>query len=147
MTIDWTSPTNMVSKHFSVKEVLYLPQWNRMADANDGLNDVIKSNLIALCNKLDQVRDLINKPFIVHVVYRSPDYNKLIGGATNSSHCLGLAMDFHVEGMTCDEVKLFILSNKILEIMDMRLENNGQGASWIHLSNDWQPGHNRYFYP
>jgi zinc D-Ala-D-Ala carboxypeptidase len=144
--IDWTNPTDKVSNHFSVHECLWLPTWNRMANESDGLDDNVKTNLITLCSKLDQLRDVLNKSINVHVTLRPEAYNQLIGGAPNSAHKYGKACDFDVEGMNCDDVRQYILDNKVLEILNLRMEQK-PGSNWVHLGNDWQPGHNRYFIP
>src|ERR1700756_219546 len=104
MVIDWSNPNYMVSKHFAVKEALYLPTWGRMATEADGLDDTVKSNLIDLFKRLDQLRDVLGKPIRIHVAFRPDAYNKLIGGAPDSAHKYGKAADFDVEGMSCDEV-------------------------------------------
>lgn len=138
--------TGPISKHFSWEEALYLPQWSRQADELDGLSDVIKANLVSLFNKLDIVRDYFQKPIIVHVTYRPLEYNKLIGGAPNSSHIQGLACDFHIDGLVCDDARQTILDNNKLEEWNMRMENRPE-SNWIHLGNDAIPGHNLFFLP
>lgn len=39
------------------------------------------------------IRALYNKPITVTSGYRTKEYNRLIGGARNSQHCLGKALD------------------------------------------------------
>lgn len=142
--IDWTSLSCPVSKYFSVSECLYLPQWNRIATEADGLNDTIKNNLIKLCIKLDVVRDFFNRPMMVHSMYRPQAYNDLIGGAKGSAHIEGLACDFHISEMICDEARGLILPH--LEEWGMRMEDL-PGAGWCHLDlREPGPG-GRFFKP
>jgi phenylpyruvate tautomerase PptA (4-oxalocrotonate tautomerase family) len=151
----------MVSKHFTVKEAIWLPQWNRLAnEKEDSLTQDAKDALVKLFTEvMDEVRELIEKPITVHVAFRSPDYNVLIGGARLSIHMarkyddgnLAAACDWSADmgkgsiGANCDALKE-ILKPK-LESMDIRMEDNGVGASWIHLD-DRKPGPGgRFFKP
>ena len=145
MNINWDDPTAKISQHFTVKEALWLPSWNRMANASDGLNDEIKNNLVVLFNKLDSVREYFNKPMIAHCAYRPPAYNSLVGGAAKSSHMLGRAFDFHVQDLDCDIARSKIMSDHKLEIWNLRMEMN-PGGNWLHLDNSWAGGI-RYFKP
>ena len=47
-------------------------------------------NLLML---LDNIRHRAGIPFKINSAYRSPEYNKKIGGVSNSAHCLGKAVD------------------------------------------------------
>lgn len=139
--VDWNDPNSKISNHFTVHEATWLPTWNRMANETDGLDDTVKANLIKLCLAMDIVRDFIGKPINVHVTYRPPAYNKLIGGATHSAHVLGLAMDFDC-GENCDDTRQKLIP--MLESWNMRLENHN--GPWCHLDL-MPPNPNRYFIP
>ncbi len=67
-----------------------------------------------LVDKLQMLRDLVNKPIIVTSGCRCKKYNKHIGGVNNSPHLLGLAVDTQVEGMT--PTTLAILASRIHHI-------------------------------
>ena len=62
-------------------------------------------------DKLQCLRDLIEKPIVVTSGCRCHDYNRHIGGVINSPHLDGLAADIQVEGMT--PVTLAIIANRI----------------------------------
>ena len=47
----------------------------------------------AALDKLQALRDRLGVPLIVHSAYRSPDYNRRVGGATHSMHLQGAAFD------------------------------------------------------
>ena len=139
-----------ISKHFSFHEALWCPQWNREADESDdnslSFEDVTK-NLVLLFERMDKIREFFDKPINVHCCYRPKDYNKLVGGASHSSHCLGEAIDFDVQGMTCDEVRQAILDNKLLESLGMRMENKPHSL-WVHLDiHPVPPNGHRFFLP
>ena len=149
--IDWTDPSDKVSKHFSVWEALFLPKWNRLANESDGLTDEIKSNLINLCEHMDFVRLYFNAPINTHCTFRPVLYNTLVKGAKNSAHLFGMAMDFDVLGMTCKAAQEKILADKKLEIWLMRMEDNTKSntvlPAWVHLDLRVPPTGNRFFIP
>ena len=49
-------------------------------------------------NVLEPIRDMVCAPIIITSGYRSPQLNKIVGGADNSQHMLGCAADFYVHG-------------------------------------------------
>lgn len=148
--IDWSNPDCKVSQHFTVKEMLWLPTWHRMANEQDGLDDKVKANLIDLAKSMDIVREYFGKSINVHVTYRPLEYNKAIGGALHSAHSEGGAMDFDVVGMNCDDARKKINDDGMLEKWQMRMEDISALASrnWVHLDRR-QPavGGHRFFKP
>jgi uncharacterized protein YcbK (DUF882 family) len=54
----------------------------------------------ALLIGLQALRDVIGKPIRINSGFRSIEWNKSIGGASNSLHTLGLAADVVVDGVT-----------------------------------------------
>jgi hypothetical protein len=145
--IDWTNPACKVSKYFTVKEMIFLPSWNRMANEADGLNDQVKANLIDLAKCMDVVRETFGKPINVHVTYRPLEYNKAIKGALHSAHTDGAAMDFDIAGMNCDDARKQINDQGLLDQWRMRMEDM-PGGNWVHLDRRQPPaGGHRFFKP
>jgi hypothetical protein len=145
--IDWENPGAQVSEHFTVHDCLWLPTWNRMATEEDGLTEDIQAALYALCFKMEEVRDFMKAPIIVHCMYRPPEYSALVGGSLDDVHTMGLAIDFHVDGLgdgpSCDKVRELLEPS--LEDLNIRMERN-PGGNWIHI--DIHPViHERYFNP
>lgn len=130
--IDWSNPSSKVSKYFTVKEAIFLPTWGRLATEEDGLTEIIKGNLKYICSKMDNIRDELNKPITVHVTYRPAKYNEQIGGAQNSAHVKGLAMDWSITHDNCDELRKTIVVSGLLEKYEMRMEDL-PGSGWVHL--------------
>lgn len=147
--------TDQISKYFKWKDALWLPSWNRYANEQDGLDDDILDRLLRLFLIGDSVREFVGAPIIVHVAWRSKQYNHMIGGARDSTHMASrgdeAAFDFHVSGYhgsKCQVIKDKILKANKLEEWKLRMENNGEGASWIHLdTRQPAPGRPRYFKP
>lgn len=86
-------------------------------------------NLIFYC--LQPIRDKLGKPMIITSGYRCPKLNShpKIKGAVNSNHLYGRAADFHVNGMTVQEVIDFILKLGI-EFDELGNEYD----KWIHIA-------------
>ena len=80
----------------------------RCKDGTDVPEDLM-DNVTLLCENLQVLRDHIGKPIRVISGYRSPKYNRRIGGARRSQHMLAKAADIKVSGMTPAEVKSVIV--------------------------------------
>jgi len=115
-----------ISEYFTWKEVLHLREWNIYAVPTE--KDWL--NLKALCNRADIVRKMIGSPMEVTSCYRPPAYNRHIGGAYQSWHRYGMAMDFRVPGQLCDDIRNFLKPH--LEDIQIRVENL-PGSAWVHF--------------
>lgn len=49
-------------------------------------------------DKLERMREIMGAPLVINSAYRSPSYNKKIGGAKNSMHVQGRAFDISNKG-------------------------------------------------
>jgi uncharacterized protein YcbK (DUF882 family) len=65
-------------------------------------------NLTSLANRLQVVRDFLRKPIKINSGWRSPEYNRSVGGAGNSQHLYGKAADIVVVGMSPIDVYNFL---------------------------------------
>lgn len=97
---------------------------------------------IRLCDELLQpIRNGINKYsmpkelfFIVHSGFRCVKLNKAIGGSPKSQHCKFEACDFHITGLSLQEVFDWI-GNSNLKWGQLILEGWASNCpSWIHIS-------------
>jgi uncharacterized protein YcbK (DUF882 family) len=57
-----------------------------------------------LLAKLQKLRDRVKQPITIISGYRTPEYNKKVGGSTLSQHMEGKAADIKVRGMTPEQV-------------------------------------------
>ena len=64
-----------------------------------------------LIDKLQLLRDMINKPIEITSGYRCKQYNKSIGGYSHSPHLIGEAADIKVKDMST--VTLAMIASKI----------------------------------
>lgn len=58
-----------------------------------------------LVEKLQKLRDTVGKPIIINSAYRTPEYNKQIGGVGGSQHIEGKAADIRINGYTPKQVR------------------------------------------
>jgi hypothetical protein len=84
-----------LSKNFIVKEFA-------CADGSDKI--FIDSELVLL---LQKIRDHFGRPIILTSAYRSPAYNKKVGGSTNSYHPRGMAADHYIDGVEQAEIAAY----------------------------------------
>ena len=77
-------------------------------------------------------------PIIINSGYRSPQLNRKIGGAPNSNHLTGCAVDIRVSGMEQLIVYAAILIQYANEtgrdFDELLLEKNRHGAIWLHFA-------------
>ena len=66
---------------------------------------------------LEEFRQWLKRPIVVHAWYRTASCNKKVGGASNSSHLKGLATDWHTN-ITITEEKFVKYAKKWKEICE-----------------------------
>ena len=138
-----------LSEHFTLgemtasshKEVYNIPSHEAIA------------NLTNLCKWLEVLRERASPdpskgrgvPIIINSGYRSPQLNKKIGGAANSNHLTGCAVDIRTSGMEQAICYAAILINYAKESQhdfdELLIEKNRYGAVWVHFA--VRPSNNR----
>ena len=138
-----------LSEHFTLgemtasshKEVYNIPSHEAIA------------NLTNLCGWLEVLRKRASPdpskgrgvPIIINSGYRSPQLNKKIGGAANSNHLTGCAVDIRTSGMEQAICYAAILINYAKESQhdfdELLIEKNRYGAVWVHFA--VRPSNNR----
>ena len=103
------------------------------------------ANLKRLCVWLEELRKRYNAAIRLNSGYRSPQLNRAIGGAANSNHLTGCAVDIRVENMEQlirYAALLLDISNESHQDFDeLLIEKNRHGAIWLHFA--VRPSNNR----
>ena len=88
------------SEHFAYED--FISAGDKDAVAN-GIPYIYWGNIQTVMNRLEQVRTAVgDKPIVIRSGYRSPAYNKAVGGAKASQHLYGKAVDIYIEGRSID---------------------------------------------
>ena len=143
-----------LSQHFTLGELC-----KTNAKMENVPNVAQVENLKRLCGWLEMLRSEWNKrygsltpapspkgegsrykeePIIINSGYRSVAVNKAVGGAPNSNHLTGCAVDIHVAGME----QLIRYATILLDISDesqedfdeLLLERSPRGGYWLHFA-------------
>ena len=90
-------------------------------------------------DKLQKMREIVGKPFVINSAYRSPEHNQRVGGRKNSMHIQGRAFDIRIAGH----------DPKMLYRAAKKAGFNGIGfhTSFLHVDNrsvpqSWEYGNN-----
>ena len=95
-------------------------------------------NLKRVCEWLEVLRKRAGTPIVINSGYRSPQLNRKIGGAPNSNHLAGCAVDIRVkdnEQLIQYAAILIQYANETQQDFDeLLLEKNRHGAIWLHFA-------------
>lgn len=105
--------------------------WNEVFK-NEVLSDGIPifevfDNAKKIADIIQELRDEIKQPIIIHCWVRQPKHNKRVKGSKLSAHLNGLAIDFHVNNLSCEQVRAIIKSMRL----PVRVEANTD--TWVHI--------------
>ena len=139
-----------LSEHFSLGE--FTKSGSHPEVYNIPSHEAI-ANLKRLCTWLEVLRERASPdpskgrgvPIIINSGYRSPQLNRKIGGAANSNHLTGCAVDIRTSGMEQAICYAAILINYAKESQhdfdELLIEKNRYGAVWVHFA--VRPSNNR----
>ena len=96
------------------------------------------ANLANLSKWLEVLRERAGTPIIINSGYRSPQLNRKIGGAPNSNHLTGCAVDIRVSGMEqlirYAAILLDYAGESKQDFDELLIEKNRYGAIWLHFA-------------
>ena len=125
-----------LSQHFTLGELCKTSV--KTADGNIPSHVHIE-NLRRLCRWLERLRQRYNNtPIIVNSAYRSPQVNKAVGGASNSNHLTGCAVDIRCAGieqaLRYATILLDISDERQEDFDELLLERSPRGTYWLHFA-------------
>ncbi len=137
-----------LSPHFTLGELTKTKHVT--ADGNIPSRVVIE-NLIRVCGWLEELRARFNRlysrsvecgvrseePIVINSGYRSPEVNRLAGGAANSNHLTGCAVDIRCAGkeqmIRYAAILLDIADGTGKDYDELLLEQRGS-VCWLHFA-------------
>lgn len=124
-------PVTRLTRHFTLDELTVSEEAARRGLDNTPSEAAI-ANLQRLAETMELVRHLLdNKPIIVTSGYRSPAVNQVVGGAAQSAHLSGAAVDFICPAFgTPLEVCHWIEPHLAKFAIDQLIHEFG---AWVHL--------------
>lgn len=125
-----------ISRHISLSEATYSDKAKRLGISNIPDSATIERMKLVANEVFEPLRVFFNIPIGITSFYRSAEVNKAIGGASNSQHVTGEAMDIDADkfgGITNGKIFNFIKAN--LEFDQLIWEfGNDTDPDWVHVS-------------
>lgn len=101
--------------------------------------------VLDLLKRMNAVRQLYGRPMIVSSAYRDPIHNEKIGGAKDSNHCKGLAIDILDPD---DRLVYWIMGNQdTLANLGLWCEDPAYTDGWVHFQSIKPKSGKRLFKP
>jgi uncharacterized protein YcbK (DUF882 family) len=129
--------TVRLTPHFTLSELA----------CHDGtpVPDMCLANARAICERAEVLRAAIGSPLIVVSGYRTPAYNKRIGGAARSQHMTASALDLVSRVVPAAELRLLYL--KLIGEGQVPDGGVGEYPNFVHIdigkARRWAGGHGR----
>lgn len=120
--------STQLTPHFTLEELTFSSTAVRHGVSNIPKDKTLLDNIRKSAEFLEAVREKLGKPIRVLSCYRSPEVNKLVGGAKHSAHLEGKAIDIQVPGMGNKDLALFVKKHAP-DASQIILEFD----SWVHV--------------
>lgn len=87
---------------------------------------------IALAVEFEAIRQAVGRPIVIGSAYRTPTYNAVIGGAEESQHCHGRALDLYPpKGVTVDV--FYRIIRDIARTHESAIRGLGRYPTFVHV--------------
>ena len=122
-----------LTEHFSMKELTHSQTAIKNGIPNIPKDPQVVANLTLLCEKvLEPLREGMKCPIRISSGYRSPELNKLIGGAKASQHNIGEAVDIDLDEKNA-ELFSYIVNNLDFDQIIWEFGDD-KNPDWVHVS-------------
>ena len=122
-----------LTEHFSMKELTQSQTAIKNGIPNIPKDPQVVANLTLLCEKvLEPLREGMKCPLRISSGYRSPELNKLIGGAKASQHNIGEAVDIDLDEKNA-ELFSYIVNNLDFDQIIWEFGDD-KNPDWVHIS-------------
>lgn len=118
-----------LTDHFTLEELTHSDTAIRRGIDNMPPPAILKV-LTLSAEKMELARALLGHPITVNSGFRAPLVNKLIGGAKNSGHMSGYAIDFTCPGFGTPKDIVKFLATQPTFVFDQLI----QEGTWVHVS-------------
>lgn len=118
-----------LSEHFTLEEMTRSDSAIRMCIDQTPSPEVLE-NLKATAQHMELVRMVLGVPIHVNSAYRSNALNKAIGGASNSAHLTGFAVDFTAPAYGTPQA----IAKRLSESGSINFDQCIYEGTWVHIS-------------
>lgn len=126
-----------ISDHISYIEAIKSQQAIRNKIDNTPNEEQLKAMRLVAEKCFEPLREWAGKPIGISSFFRNKEVNRLIGGASNSQHLKGEAIDIDADiynnGITNAEIFFFIKDNLDFDQLIWEFGNDEQ-PQWVHVS-------------
>lgn len=113
-------------KHFSINELIRSKVAEKKGIFNLPLDEKVIDNLNYSTSRMDEIREGYGKPININSWYRCKELNAEVGGAENSKHLTGLAVDIRWDKDLLEYLKQNPQYDKLI------IEKAGK-SKWLHI--------------
>lgn len=119
-----------LSAHFTLAEAVFSSTAQRLGIDNTPSEQIVQSMMVA-ASYMESVRVLLRGPVHVDSWYRCEDLNTEVGGAKDSAHMTGYAIDF-----ICPEFGAPLEIVRAIAASGIQFDQCIQEGTWVHISFD-----------
>ena len=123
-----------ISNYISYKEGIFSTTAERLGIDNTPSASILANMVNTACNVFEPLRTHFNHPISVLSFFRCPALNKAVGGASNSQHMTGEAIDLRATGIeTNADLFNYIKTNLPFDQLIWEFGDD-HNPSWVHVS-------------
>lgn len=124
-----------LSENLTLSEVIRSESAKRYQITNMPTDEHLSNLKLLATNIFQPIRDHFNVPIRISSGYRSAALNKKIGGAANSQHSTGQAIDIDMIGTEVTNADIFNFVKDNLKFDQLIWEfGNDTEPDWVHIS-------------